>query len=434
MGAAGLEAYYPSGHVDVSKDRALSVVPSNQEIALPFPERKSRREMVPFLLALGLCLVPVFLQVVPLAKAKMAVGPGPTDSVVEALSRSVMTPAFARAKYQLTALDQPLDAIIPGQLQEAGKSLFLGPVGDRARAVECLALAAWYEAGNDAESQRSVMQVVLNRVAHPSFPKSVCGVVFQGSQRRTGCQFTFTCDGSMLQRRPSPASLGRARVLAEMALQGNISPSVRQATHYHADYVLPWWASKLVPRAKVGRHIFYSWPGKLGILPGQPKSAGEADLALLINRGAGQQTGLPPADQPASANPAAAAVLPRPVTSLPPGTDLPAAPPATKPSSTIMLAIDAGSPNGRWAVLARGSCAGKTGCRVLGYETQDQIARNAAAGASSREKPIFLFVRDAASGIELALWDCEKVQRPASSQCLPGMGRELTRLLRDSQS
>jgi hypothetical protein len=43
-----------------------------------------------------------------------------------------------------------------------------------------------------------------------------------------------------------------------------------------------------------------------------------------------------------------------------------------------------------------------------------------------------VFVRDAASGIELALWDCDKIPRPAASQCLPSAGRELTRLLRDS--
>jgi hypothetical protein len=100
----------------------------------------------------------------------------------------------------------------------------------------------------------------------------------------------------------------------------------------------------------------------------------------------------------------------------------------------VFLTIDMATPSGRWAVSALGQCAGKTGCRVYGYETQDQLARNGAAPAAAREKPVFLFVRDAASGIELALWDCDKVQRPASSQCLPAAGRELTRLLRDNQN
>lgn len=411
----------------------MSVEPSHCQLSLPPPAKERPRSFLPFLVACGLCLLPVLLQVMTLVKSDLAAGTGPTNGVVEALSRSVLPPVFAHTRHQLTPLAQPLDATLQSQLQRPGQLLFFGPAGDRDRAIECLALAAWYEAGNDDESQRSVMQVVLNRVAHPSFPKSVCGVVFQGSHRSTGCQFTFTCDGSMLHRRPPAVAMVRARALAEVALRGNIFPSIRQATHYHADYVLPWWASKLVPRGKVGRHIFYSWPGKLGNLQGQPKSAGEDDLALLVNRSASRPTSLSAIVEPNAAAPVAALPPLTAATVAPAQTSL-ITPSSAKPSSTIMLAINTESPNGRWAVLARSRCAGKVGCRVLGYETQDQIAHNSAASASSREKPVFLFVRDDVSGIELALWDCDKVERPASSQCLPGPGRELTRLLRDSQN
>ena len=72
----------------------------------------------------------------------------------------------------------------------------------RAQALNCLASAVYYEAGNqDENGERAVAQVVLNRVRHPAFPASVCAVVYQGSTRTTGCQFTFTCDGA-LSRRP----------------------------------------------------------------------------------------------------------------------------------------------------------------------------------------------------------------------------------------
>ena len=75
---------------------------------------------------------------------------------------------------------------------------------DRARAQDCLAAAMLYEAGSgDPEGQRAVAQVVINRMRHPAFPATICGVVFQGQERRTGCQFTFTCDGALI-RRPSP--------------------------------------------------------------------------------------------------------------------------------------------------------------------------------------------------------------------------------------
>ncbi|MFN5901342.1 MAG: cell wall hydrolase, partial [Novosphingobium sp.] len=69
---------------------------------------------------------------------------------------------------------------------------------DRSRALQCLAAAVYYEARSESDvGQRAVAQVVLNRVAHPSYPNTVCGVVYQGSERTTGCQFSFTCDGSL---------------------------------------------------------------------------------------------------------------------------------------------------------------------------------------------------------------------------------------------
>ncbi len=71
---------------------------------------------------------------------------------------------------------------------------------DYQRALECLANAIYYEAATEPlDGQRAVAQVVLNRLRHPAFPNSVCGVVYQGSERATGCQFTFTCDGSLVR-------------------------------------------------------------------------------------------------------------------------------------------------------------------------------------------------------------------------------------------
>jgi spore germination cell wall hydrolase CwlJ-like protein len=138
---------------------------------------------------------------------------------------------------------------------------------DRAQALDCLSSAVYYEAGSqDADGQRAVAQVVLNRVRHPAFPASVCGVVYQGSTRSTGCQFTFTCDGS-LERRPSADGWDRARKIAEAALTGYVFRPVGYATHYHADYVVPYWASSLAKNAVIGAHIFYRWAGGWGRPP-----------------------------------------------------------------------------------------------------------------------------------------------------------------------
>ena len=132
---------------------------------------------------------------------------------------------------------------------------------NRTRAVTCLAQAISYEAGNEVvEGQEAVAQVILNRLRHPAFPKTICGVVYQGSERKTGCQFTFTCDGSL--RRPRSAySMAQATAIAERVLTGGTSAIVGGATHYHANYVSPYWAPSLVKIATIGAHIFYRMPG-----------------------------------------------------------------------------------------------------------------------------------------------------------------------------
>ncbi|WP_181883597.1 cell wall hydrolase [Sphingorhabdus pulchriflava] len=357
----------------------------------------------------------------------------PTHIVVDALRLAVISPAAAA----VSTFTQTAKPLIETNNGFAAQLQFLGPVGDRDRAIDCLALAAWYEAGNDLDGQRSVMQVVLNRVAHPSFPKSVCGVVFEGSHRATGCQFSFTCDGSMVRRQPSAAAMARARAIATLALKSPIYPEVSQATHYHADYVMPWWSSKLVRLHKVGPHIFYRWPGMRGALSGRPSSASEAAFSLLSYQNVRQPDVLPAASiaaeaqMTATAMAASTAPLTQPESRL---LDVASAAPAPKADGSIFLAVDRASPSGRWAVSALGKCAGQTGCRVLAYETQELTARNSAISPGDREKPIFVFVRDAASGIEIALWDCDKVERPANSQCLPSVDRELARLLRDRKS
>jgi len=142
-----------------------------------------------------------------------------------------------------------------------------GGAAHQARALDCLAAAIYYEARYESvDGQRAVAQVVLNRVRHPAYPASVCGVVFQGSERATGCQFTFTCDGA-LARAPDPEGWMRARQIAEAALSGYVMKGVGNATHYHANYVAPYWSPSLVKVATVGAHIFYRWMGGWG-LPG----------------------------------------------------------------------------------------------------------------------------------------------------------------------
>ena len=131
---------------------------------------------------------------------------------------------------------------------------------DPSAALECLTSAIYYEAGHEPlVGQQAVAQVVVNRRASASFPKTICGVVQQGAPK-PGCQFTFECDGS-LARRPDPGSWASARTVAEAALNGFTLSLVGAATHYHADYVVPVWATTMIKLVKLGHHIFYRWAG-----------------------------------------------------------------------------------------------------------------------------------------------------------------------------
>jgi spore germination cell wall hydrolase CwlJ-like protein len=143
---------------------------------------------------------------------------------------------------------------------------FVLPAGetlDQRRALLCLTQAVYYESGFEpAAGRRAVAQVILNRLRHPAYPKSVCGVVYQHNSTPV-CQFTFVCDGS-LSRRPAAAAWKQAEDVARAALAGYVERSVGAATHYHADYVAPSWAPLLTKISKLGAHIFYRWPGAWG--------------------------------------------------------------------------------------------------------------------------------------------------------------------------
>jgi hypothetical protein len=175
---------------------------------------------------------------------------------------------------------------------------------DRSRALQCLTAAIYYEAASEPDAgQRAVAQVVLNRVAHPAYPNSVCGVVYQGSERRTGCQFSFTCDGS-LARAPSRMFWLRAERVAADALAGMVYAPVGLATHYHTIQIHPYWADSLKHVGTIGAHRFYRFGGPAGSpatfrfayaggeplpAPHRRSAAADADTATLLDPAAVQR-------------------------------------------------------------------------------------------------------------------------------------------------
>jgi len=197
---------------------------------------------------------------------------------------------------------------------------------ERDRAILCMTQAVYYEAGLEPlEGQQAVAQTVINRMRHPDFPKSVCGVVYQGSQLPIGCQFSFTCDGS-LARIPMEPYWSRAKAVAEASLDGFVAKAIGPSVSYHADYVFPRWGAQMVKIVQLGAHIFYRFPGPAGSprmldgryaghelevsMAGPPPGADQTALDALA---AASQPGLPTAQSaalPASA--AAPMQIPRP--------------------------------------------------------------------------------------------------------------------------
>jgi spore germination cell wall hydrolase CwlJ-like protein len=210
------------------------------------------------LLALGLLMSTAFAAGARLAHSEPRAAP----SIVAAASTPAMQLRNVSREAALhinSATPIAADADPP-----ASPFVFRGDPVAREQALQCLTSAVYYEAGNQGEDgERAVAQVVLNRVRHPAFPASICGVVYQGSKSAGASQFTFTADGS-LRREPDRAGWARAYRIAESALDGQVFAPVGWATHYHADYVLPAWASMLVKSAVIGAHIFYRWPADSG--------------------------------------------------------------------------------------------------------------------------------------------------------------------------
>jgi spore germination cell wall hydrolase CwlJ-like protein len=227
-----------------------------------------RREAVCLLLLLASAsCVPAAATRAPPAAGAMPASAAGIAPVAEAIAPPEPEPMLLQPVSPTDAA--AINAAIPlaaGDNPRAASIAFAGaaPI-DRLRSLQCLAEAVYYEARSESEDgQRAVAQVVLNRVRHPAYPGSVCGVVYQGPLRAGGgCQFTFTCDGS-LALAPAGASWFAARRIAAEALAGSVYAPVGLATHYHTQQVVPVWAYRLAKATVIGNHIFYRTPGAWG--------------------------------------------------------------------------------------------------------------------------------------------------------------------------
>ena len=314
--------------------------------------------------------------------------------------------------------------------------IFAGAPEDRLRALDCLSAAVLYEAGDDKIGQEAVAQVVLNRARHPAFPASVCGVVFQGSERRTGCQFTFTCDGA-LNRSWSDASWERARKVANSAMSGYVFSPVGTATHYHTDWVVPYWASSLDKITKVGTHLFYRWTGGwgrlpafrqriTGIEPGQAKLAATSVAhAHIVDPALAALVDVP---LPSSLDAEVASVTvpgTSVITTSPEGrvtgTITPARTIVATSGEAIIVTLNAASSPESFEALAKEKCGLKSYCKVLGWTDAGQAAQSGSVSEAQRTSMSFSYLRNADAGFEKALWNCKQFPRANKKECMRGV-------------
>lgn len=301
---------------------------------------------------------------------------------------------------------------------------FSGDAQARARAADCLTAAVLYEAGNDTVGQRAVAQVVINRARHPAFPKSICGVVFQGSERRTGCQFTFTCDGA-LNRRYGAAAWGNARQVASAALSGSIYSPVGLATHYHTDWVVPYWSDSLEKISAVGTHLFFRWPGAWGHPAAYRRntSGNEPNITKMAGLSSAHI-----ATGDAVAPEGIAGVAASETVQLPNGTIMkeggryagtftPAKREIEGDKGTRMVLEKSGRAE-EYLALANAKCAGKSYCKILGWLEGGAIPEVGEVGETGRNSMVFSYLRDTKNGFEKALWNCKIYPRADKRQCM----------------
>ncbi|MEP6868774.1 MAG: cell wall hydrolase [Novosphingobium sp.] len=350
-------------------------------------------------------------------------------SVRAALPPPVEIPSYLPVTPETAKALNAAVPIIDAKPEPARPYHFEGSTEAKARAIDCLAAAAWYEAGDDTVGEQAVIQTVLNRARHPAFPRTVCGVVFQGSERTTGCQFSFTCDGS-LGRIPSDAAWRRAQAAGKAGLSGYVDPQVGRATHYHADYVVPYWQSSLDKMAQVHAHLFYRWRGFWGTKAAftGPSNADEPAIAKLatvstVHRKAAEIENPGALDGPDATPSEAAIALPPPPPIQIDGIAEKSLRKAvvrghTANANQFFIEVDGATFPGNYATAAVALCRNKNKCAVFGWRNSSQMATEWPITSPQFRELTFYFYHDETVG-DSALWNCAQVERKNSAQCLP---------------
>jgi hypothetical protein len=335
----------------------------------------------------------------------------------------------------------------------AAPFVFKGSPLDFERAQDCLAATIYYEAANEKpEGQMAVAQVVLNRARHPAYPRTVCGVVFQGHERRTGCQFSYTCDGSMARRTPPEGMMAQFRAMAAAMLNGQVYAPVGTATHYHTDWVRPYWSATLDKIRAEQSHLFFKWTGFWGtpaafkgVYQGAEPSFAKMGIVSAAHRthdfnlddvmrslmesqefkgeaGLGAEPSTLPTNE-TSAAPIAGAILPLPPTLdvTTPGTasPIPQMPTAEeRAKDSFLLHAPRSTDPATLMTMATGLCGTRAYCKVMIWADKSAVPKALPMDDTARAKLAFSYLRNQEQGFEKPLWNCDIFARLDRKQCM----------------
>lgn len=295
---------------------------------------------------------------------------------------------------------------------------FAGGVEDRARALDCMAAGVLYEAGDDTEGERAVAQVVLNRLRHPAFPKTVCGVIFEGQERSTGCQFSFACDRALTRWTPTADAWRRAREVAASALAGSVYKPVGYATHYHTDWVVPYWQASLDKVVAVHSHLFFRWTGWWGTPPAfnRTVSSSEPVIAQLAPLSDAHKTAVAMADADAALFEASAALGLLDGEPAPPEA-VPVTGGAADPDS-LLVTLPANALPGIYPLLATHACGSRKVCKYSAWSDAAATPTSLPLAPEQVATMTFSYYRDRDAGIDKMLWNCAQAKRVDRRECM----------------
>jgi spore germination cell wall hydrolase CwlJ-like protein len=232
-------------------------------------------------------------------------GAKPVVIPIDAATRATLANAAAQQKAAsqdsglLNLASRLNPAMLHAAVLQTSAPFRLANPADTASDLNCLTAAVYYEArGESREGQAAVAQVVLNRVRSPAFPKTVCGVVYQGAAVHS-CQFSFACDGSAGAHHEAGA-WDRARAVAGRALGGYVMSTVAGATHFHVVSLGALWNGSMVKVAQVGQHVFYGFGGHRGAIDGAMVAHNSTASQIVVAAPRAAPAPDKPADAPAA--------------------------------------------------------------------------------------------------------------------------------------